>query len=354
MRELPQPLSDHLRLLGLVGAVMVVFIHSTTIKYGAGVDYREGVGRFESLLSHNMFHSALLVFFMCSSFLLFAGEQNTREFASRLRRRFEALVVPYLAWSTLWFMLVLLWRATTGGTWPGTLTSLHEIAVDPIPGHLWFLRDLIVLVGFSWVIRAIPRRALAVVAVLVLVWWLFSPIPTVLSERTAYEIVSNEAICSFLIGVVAARMCAPEQISVFLERRRPLLLLLTILAWIALPFDLTAGSVREGVAMLAGAAAMMLSLPWLRGAAKSKTVQSVSSYGFIIYLAHHPAIGFVNALLIRIAPSSQVWHLLVYVGAPLILIFVIVLVFDQLRAWASSAVAVLNGGRPLLPLRATQ
>jgi hypothetical protein len=353
MRELPRPLSDHLRLIGLVGAIMVVFIHSTTIKYGRGLSYRDGVGRFESLLSHNLFHSALLAFFMSSSFLLFAGAENSREFASRLRRRIGALVMPYLAWSTLWFMLFLLWRAAKGEPWPGIPTSLNEIAVDPIPGHLWFLRDLIVLVGMSWVFRVIPTRALVVVAVLALVWWLLSPIPTVLSERTAYEVVSNEAICSFLIGVVAARMCAPAQVSLFLERRRPLLLLLTIVAWIGLPFDLTAGSLREGVAMLAGAAAMMLSLPWLRGAAKSQTVQRVSSYGFIVYLAHHPAIGFLIALLIRIAPASQVWHLLVYVGAPLILIVVIVLAFNQLRAWASSAVAVLNGGRPLLPLRAT-
>jgi surface polysaccharide O-acyltransferase-like enzyme len=351
--EMPTPLSNHLRLVGFVSAIMVVYIHSTTIKYGNGVD-THAVAAIEFLLSHVLFHVSLAVFFSTSAYLLFSEAMTQTEMVPRVRRRAVSLLLPYVSWAAIWWAVTL-----TFGHYAHALAERADIPwfdalfLQPIPGHLWFLRDLILLVGLSPLLLAMPRRFLIAGACAALCWWLWIETPTVLKERNHwYECVSNESLAWFLLGAVAAREFTSDRIASWLGKPRPWLLALSLSGWLLLPIVPVSAPLLEHLARLFGTAALFLALPWMKRLAASDFLGRLSTYSFLIYLAHHPLIGLVLAVAIRYAASNPWWHLGVYVAVPALLIAAIISVSELLRATLPGVVYVFNGGRKLAPLRA--
>lgn len=347
----PPNVSLHLRLIGLISAIFVVYIHATTLKYGADISWLSPIGRIQGLLSHNMLHVAIPIFFLNASFFLFAGLQGVSPLYERMRRRIYSLLVPYLAWSAFWLILVLGLNHLAGFQlveFDGPV--LRHLFVDPLPGQLWFLRDLLMLVVFSPLVLVMPFRLLVVLTISVLCWWLFEQTPSVLSMRQEwYEVISNEAIAWFFIGAAAARK--PVLTSSLLERGAPITILILLAAiWLVGPYLTLPSQLAHGISIVAGTLFLLFAINPLAPVARHPIVNFLSGYGFLFYLGHHPALGMLESVIIALAPGSVVLHALVYVFMPLFVIAMIVLVFGSLYRLANPIVFILNGGRSLQPI----
>lgn len=353
MQVISEDLSRHFRLLSLMSVIMVVYIHATTLKYAPMLPWNSSVGHLQSYLSHNLFHVALPIFFINAAFFLFLGRDITfSTLFGRQKRRIIGLVLPYLAWAVLWYVLVKAYEVMTG-TIPVSIEGgvLESLILSPIPGQMWFLRDLILLVALSPFFLIIPKQLLVSLTIITLFWWLWDQTPVVLTERKYwYQILSNEALTWFLIGGLLARVIGGNVLSTFLSHRHPKIFVLALLGWGVLPIIPLPGELSHGLSVVSGTLSLGLSLPWLTRMARSEWVGLLSSYIFLIYLGHHPALSFLIAPIIVWANGNVLVHTMVYLIAPCFIVVGIVVVFDLVQRFAPWIVFVLNGGRKIHPV----
>ncbi|WP_050652397.1 acyltransferase family protein [Vibrio coralliirubri] len=348
MNKIPIEVSQHLRFIGLVSSFFIVYIHGTTLKYSDSIGYDTGVGQLQSLLSHNVFHVALAVFFISSSFFLFAGVNGFSSIFQQIRKRGVTLLMPYLFWSSAWLILVYLVKNIFNINLSIIDSSLFwHLFFDPLPGQLWFLRDLIFLVLISPVFLLVNTYALIFFTFMVMAWWLHFGTPTVISLREGYyQLVSNQALAWFLVGCVLAR--EPD---FFLKRIKngvpSYLLVVFALIWIFIPYLSLPGNVAHGISVISGSLFLFLSISLFKRLSGSQVVRFLSSYTLLIYLAHHPALGVIQSFVISINPRSEVLHLATYLFIPGLVILAIVVFFGLVDRFFSSFIFVANGGRKL-------
>lgn len=341
---IPEHASNHLRLISAISAVFVVFIHSTTLKHDAAFGWGSLTGQIQGLLSHNIFHVALPIFFLNAAFFLCHDLEKHGQIWPRLKRRGVTLAIPYLSWSGFWAGLAVCLDVLPELSARGLVNTW---IVSPLPGQFWFLRDLIALMLFAPLVLLLPRSALAVLSLLAWMWWLWDQTTVTLDLRTHwYEVISNEALCWFLIGVLAAR-CAQPVLNWIDTRRSAYLLTVLLVIWLAgskIPFP---GQIAHGLSVSAGTLLLLGASRYMRWLAASRWTTLFAGYGFLIYAGHHPVIGLVQAWLLRGADGNQIWHLAVYLLTPLAIIVVIIGVFSTLFRLSPTIVFMANGGRPI-------
>lgn len=339
--------SQHLKLVSGISAIFVVFIHATTFKYDASIQWNSVVGRVQGLFSHNIFHVALPIFFLNSAFFFFLNAKTFKEVCVRVRRRGITLLMPYLAWSGSWIFLGLCFGFLPDSSGTGLLLSW---VLDPPPGQLWFLRDLICLVILAPLIFFLPTRVLALLSLLTWACWLWSQTIVALDGRSSwYDVISNEALSWFLIGALGARFSS--QVFAWIKKGLPIYLLLITLGiwifgvWVPLPMQ-----IEHGLAVTAGALFLLGTAPHLRAVSSSHWAKILASYGFLIYVGHHPAISLLQEQLIYVISGSQIWHFAVYFFVPILIIIFLICAFSILSRIAPKIVYIANGGRAVTGL----
>lgn len=345
---IPEDASRHLRLVSGISAVFVVFIHGTTLKYDETLGWSSPIGQLQAILSHNLFHVALPLFFINAAFFLFYGLQSIKDLRPRILRRGITLLMPYLAWSGFWVSVGLYFEVFP-------YTSISEVFLNwvlhPPPGQFWFLRDLIALVILAPLVCLTPTRVLAIFGALIWLWWLMSQTVVTLDLRSEwYEVISNEALCWFLIGALGARFAGRVlyQIGAGLSVH---VLALAFGFWVFGPQIPLPMQVPHGLSVTAGTLFWLGAAPFLRTLAAARWTTVFSGYGFLIYAGHHPAITLLQEQLFRGTAGRQLWHLAVYMLTPFTIIAVLLCVFSLLSVIAPKIVYVANGGRPLPDLR---
>ena len=337
--------SNHLRLLSGLSAIFVVYIHGTTMKYSVEPkDWESLVMGTQSFLSHNIFHVALPIFFANAAFFLFLRIGTLSQIWLRIGRRATTLIMPYLAWSGFWLVFVTAFEILPERT---PKEMLYTWTISPLPGQLWFLRDLIMLVLLAPIFCLLPTALIAIGALASWCWWLGNQTMVTLDLRTQwYEAISNEAISWFLIGLLAVRHS--KQTLRMIERGFPqLALLLLALIWIVAPAIPDSSQLGHGLSVTAGTLALFGSAPYLRAAAASRFSVILGAYGFLIYLAHHPALGVTQAWLLQLLGDNQFWHLIVYLFTPTAIIIAIICCFDMVSRFFPLITYAANGGRDL-------
>ena len=151
---------------------------------------------------------AVPFFFLISGFLFFRNLDSNAQLIAKIRRRFLSLVIPYLCWSTLWLIVLGVVTSIESGTDnpirslvpDAPLEWLYVWALDPIPGQLWFVRDLIglsllsplLMIGIRWLGFWLPLG--------INVAWFLVPENVVIEQRAAWEIISISGLAMFTTG----------------------------------------------------------------------------------------------------------------------------------------------------------
>lgn len=204
--------SVRLSKLGFVAALMVVCIHAPAIDSCPtwGLSWW-----FVTFFQNGLCRVAVPLFFMISGYLIFGRYGGRVEYWRLLTKRWRSIVVPFLIWSTLWFVLGRLLNVVANAQhhrslWPICL-SFHGCCVafglDPFNKPLyypfWYLRTLILFVLLSPIIeRIVSKCGLLTIGVCVLVDVLALPQLPVQWESVFDSFMSIRGLAFFVLGML--------------------------------------------------------------------------------------------------------------------------------------------------------
>lgn len=352
----PVCLSQHLSFLSVVGSLMVVYIHATTLKYSSQ-DIMPWVATIQGYFSHGLCHVALPLFFSFSGYLIFLRLGQGRSYFSEAGKRVRSLLVPYFIWSALWLVAIYVGGGLTSLSFGKHAVSFDEVSgvlnswlLDPIPGQLWFVRDLLVMVALSGLLSRAPKWGLVALAAATYSVWLLAPTPTVISSREGWGyLVSTEAASWFLIGAAVARCFGSVTLRNFVETPKALMLACCAGAYVLLMgwkylLGAPLATAWEGVAVSFGWLACFLIYPFCQSGRLYGIVSDFAKFSFLVYLAHYPLLGFLNMILVR-QMDSELGHLFIYMTVPCLLVAGIVFAARQFANYCPKLLSVLDGYR---------
>jgi fucose 4-O-acetylase-like acetyltransferase len=186
---------DLLRFPLIVG---VMFAHADfSVGFVSGLDFGDG-SRFPVYYACSQLFSSVLgsvavpLFFFMSGFLFFRNiDFDGRSYVRKLRSRARSLLVPYLFWILATLLLLVIAQSFRGldafangkhidFTWRYAIQTFWGVApgaqgsrFGPIPGHFWFIRDLMVLIVLTPLVHVYVRKLKVYgVVLLCLLWFL--------------------------------------------------------------------------------------------------------------------------------------------------------------------------------------
>jgi len=168
-------LSEKIRVVSFACIILVLYIHSGFHDYPNEIQGMPFNFALQEAISGMIGRCAVPMFFAISGYLFFRNIENWGELWQKMRRRCRTLVVPYLIACLFPALFALALEAMP---WTGSFVNgsgfsenlakpWHELLwllyVDsdngqPYAFHLWFLRDLIVIVALSPLLLLLIRK----------------------------------------------------------------------------------------------------------------------------------------------------------------------------------------------------
>ena len=350
--------SSRIEILRFPLIVGIVFIHNydTTVSIGHGYigalqssDYVDFVRAF---ISHGIAQAAVPLFFVISGYLFFSGEWSWGSYASKLRRRVNTLLIPFLCWNIVTLAVYAVGECIpnmkmyfTGGTgWPPVksfsllnyMNALFGMAVKyPISIQFWFIRDLMALVVFAPAIHFLLARRLALPFIVVLFgFWFFWVWPV---------LWPNVLACFFFS--LGAYLSRPGKSVAYLDRFGP---------WISVMClgVLILHSVVQSTPVYLDSCVVVFGVPslwWLtelavRTAAVRSRLLRLSGASFFVFAAHQPLLMIIRKVLYKLLlPTTSAAILALYFLIPICLIGLLVLTHGYMQKTMPAFVGFITG-----------
>jgi peptidoglycan/LPS O-acetylase OafA/YrhL len=350
--------SSRIEILRFPLIVGVVFIHNydTTVRLtdgsfglaqnGVWVDF------IRFFISQGVARVAVPLFFLISGYLFFLGGWSRDKYASKLKRRFHTLLIPYLFWNLVVLAYHLVGeeipqaKAYATGLYMQDIHSFslfHNInawfgitAGYPVSIQFWFIRDLMALILLSPLIHFLLARKPALLFLCILFGiWLFLPGDEVW-QNTA------DALFCFCLG---SYLSQTEKNVLYLDKSgfwiSAIFLGLLILnsAFPDSPFVLRKVVIIFGVP----------SVWWLAGFAdrndKWKSwLTGLGSASFFVFAAHEPLLTIFRKLSYKLfAPTSGAAILALYLLIPICLVTLLVALHRCLLKTMPSFLGFITG-----------
>ncbi len=338
--------------------LLVVYIHTTlaaTVVAGADVTT---YGQFpihdalHHLVSEIVGGLAVPTYFLISGFLFFWKEQTFTAsiYKAKLKSRCRTLLVPYIFWSLVWLLVLLvaqtLFPAMLSGknalivdyTWQDWIdVCLANNAMNP----LWFVRDLFLLFVLSPLvyvcIKYLKIAALLPFAIFVCLgynggWTVLGVDPIFFfmwGAYLGYNKINFAAVwrlhrwlfLSVYVLFVVADFCLWFYHSpywVYLHKTSLMVGIVTLMAWVA-----------QGI-----------------HAQKIRSYALLTSSAFFLLAMHNPIVVFLSKLWVLMAsPMTDAKMSIAYLLIPLLLSAVIVLVYALLKRYFPRFTSIIVGGR---------
>jgi fucose 4-O-acetylase-like acetyltransferase len=338
-------------------------LHPRYLQPWTPVDESLSVGAWlQYFLANGLFRFRIPILFAISGYL-FAHHDSRAPHKSRVKRRVQTLLVPYLLWSAIglgltWLMeqypvtrqLVLSASLSPFGPQNPLVShySPSELLLRwlliPVPFQLWFLRSLLIYnLAYPWLLKAIERGSKIYFPIVTLLWML---------EITIQPFFESTGLLFFALGVLLRKrevnvLTPPHWFSV---RWYALLwlVLLTGRTWLAFnsehpPF--IPMLLLHKTAEVLGMAVMWFGADGLvRVAMRQPWFVWLTGFSFMIYALHVPLVNYATEAALRIWPSQQ---LAVFGVLPLAIILLAVLLGAVLRRVVPGLYGLLTGGRGL-------
>lgn len=351
--------SDRLNVLRFPLIIGVVFIHNYDLNMvfaGEVVGVVQGfelIDFIRNIISQGIARSAVPVFFLMSGFFLFLNHSGDDHwFKKKIGQRFKSLLVPFLFWNiaTLLILFVAQSLSVTQSFFSGRnapiasydffdfFDSIFGLTKSPISYQFWFIRDLMLLVLVSPVIKACVTR-IELPFLLILTWcWVF--------EVQTRIPPSIEAIYFFSIGCAISLHNRNLFSLDFLKA--PILIVYTFMLF----FNATIGGALKNIFLykLTVFIGVLFFLCLSKSIVDNKRMRDIflklSASSFFVFAAHEPLLTMLKKIYFKlINPSGQVEVVIVYLFLPLLLIGVLV-VAHRYGSWRFPRVMrIVSGGR---------
>lgn len=323
------------RLLSFLAAVSVVYIHAEN---WAQFGFSEGTNAYAlEWRIIGLMAWAVPYFFMLSAFLFYRNF-TWNVLLQKWRRRIPSLLVPYLAWNTIYFLLfAVLPRipaiAAAINAAPAELTIssvLSGILLHTYDGMMWYLRILILLTLAAPVFYTVLRvRFLGPAVVATLFALMIARVPFPLP--IAYMNWQN--LFYYAFGALAALRFPKLPIK---EIPKPLRTAARFFIPIALLYQYLIGTGLYPFLM------SLLLFCAISGNGKERPAYSAS---FFLYGSHMLVLSFIKKIQFALVPHTPVFMLASYLTAPMIAVAVILPTALLVKKYAPVPWRVLTGNR---------
>ena len=159
-----QYLSDKIKILSFAAIILVLYIHSGFHDYPHEILGMEFNHYLQTVISDKLGRCAVPLFYMISGYLFFQHTSSLDDVWRKIKRRVKSLLIPYII-AALFFPLFLLLieqipyavKMSNNGVILSELSKpIKDVLIDlfvvkdggtsPLAFHLWYLRDLIIIV----------------------------------------------------------------------------------------------------------------------------------------------------------------------------------------------------------------
>jgi surface polysaccharide O-acyltransferase-like enzyme len=346
-----QYVSEKLKILSAVAIILVLYIHS-----GFHDDEIQGMALnhyTQELISTFIGRCAVPLFYTISGYLFFLkvphGLSSIRE---KMQKRVHTLLIPYIITALFYVAFQFLINSIPATSkfvnssilpvlqqsWPRVLVAIFYDYGNgvPVAFHLWFVRDLLVLVllspllyillrhlGWWWVLLTfLPAYAdLDIIPTVALFWFSLGGALTKHSITVKHPKLGLGLLALFL--VLCFLQLFSSELTVWKYFSIPLILLGVAALWFA--YD-----------AFVPASFSLLRHPWLN---------AVGNFTFFVYLFHEPTLNVVRKLLVLVVGKNSLGYLFSYLASPWVFLVGATMAGILLKKLVPRLYAIVVGGR---------
>ena len=358
-------LSRKLSRLSFLGMLTVVYVHSFNFddRYlWAGRPFFEEMNAFnffQILITNGLFRFGVPLFFFRAGMLMAATEEKYTPL-TRLKKRGQTLLIPYLAWSMFGIVVTYYFESRPDlapfaesswlrpfGNLPvhkWDLSQWFESALfHPISFQLWFLRSLFIYsLLYPLLVKGLTWKPKWILGVFCFLW---------ISSFGGIGFIEGEGIFFFTLGIYYFKGgFSEERIRDFFLRYRlywfaiGVVLLKTFLSfqfdYLHLPVYLL-HKIAQPLLVLS----VWFGYDFLLGQVQNSPLEKLSRYNFFVYGAHVPLVYYLTDLLFFQYGKDDSVRFAIFCGLPLVVSAVAILVGFVLEKAVYPVFWVLTGGR---------
>lgn len=335
--------SERIRILKFWFCIMVVFIHSYVVEEPSwlyGIEY---------IISGPIASCAVPTFFFLSAVFLFRKDFSYRE---NVIKKVKSLVVPYFIINTFWVCVMLIAqnieatsvlfsgenKVITEWNWIDWLDAFLGVKTGkPLVFPLWYLRDLMLLNLTAPIIKWMIDKAPRIVLILLGIVMLFN-------IQTNLTIINQCSIVYFSLGYYFVKYGLHfSDIKI-----KPVVISMIYGVSICL-YYLWKNSefvhIINIIVIICGAIFFYVCTTNLRCEKIKKFVLRISPYGFTVYLFHELSMVCLIKVLLKLMPDGSFSLLLIYFGAPIIIIVGSILFCVLMEKYAPLIYEIVTGNR---------
>lgn len=333
-------LSNKIKILSFCSIIAVVWMHSYYLESDkwASVHF---VQKFVALFAD----FAVPLFFIISGFLFFANYREgstTSFFLSKIRKRIRSLVLPYAIWCTLYIATIFIigffvdyntdyFVYCKQGQWWEFLSYVY---LKPAAFHLWFIRDLFMVILCSPLIFLfIKYLPIYVQIICLLSLGVFQFIPIISWGLLWFTIGSmfslNKKEIFYFINPLIAILCLMAYS-------------VTIACFVMLDISLASDRHYAALVILLGVAGIWKGSDCL---CSFNSVNPMLHYTFFIYCSHIPLLNIVKTIIYPWLIDSYIGSILGFLLSPVVTISACLMIGKLLQSKAPTLYRVISGGR---------
>ncbi|WP_455640364.1 acyltransferase family protein [Parabacteroides sp.] len=342
-------LSNKIKYLSFFSILMVVSVHSSYLE-----NYNYKVNNFIQVLlsAQGLCRVAVPLFFAISGYLYFHNiENNICLIGRKMKKRVRTLLLPYLLANLVFASIFLLMHyipqvdrfvnyKMVDEMKESTLGDILVILfVQPMGFHLWFLRDLILVVLCTpvlfYLLKYIPR----ITTILIFFYCFFvhstTGFPYALTWFTIGACLSvTHTDLSFRNNSYSGSVCVVCLLWLLIDS-------VCIAVGVKVPFIIHFAGVVFGVTGVWLLYDYIIKQPSIN----IKYLNVAVQYTFFIYLFHEPGLNVLKKLPPAILGESQWVYLTCYLVVPWLMVVLAIWVGKQLKRFVPGIYSILVGGR---------
>lgn len=341
-------LSNKIRYMSFLSILLVIYIHSY---YLEGNDFE--MNKFIQLFwGQGICRIAVPLFFIISGYLFFCNvDEGVRTVWRKIKKRRKTLLLPYILANIVFVSVFILMHyipqteqfvnspvvesLKDGSIWG----NFKELFWLPVGFHLWFLRDLILVILSTpilyYLLKYIPWITVVVLFLISMI------IPSIADHLFAWAwfttgaclAVTRTSLFSFEYNY-SGYICACGLLFLFLDS-------VCIGLGVDIPFVFHFAGVVSGVVGIWLLYDFVVKRPVIKG----KLLNEVTQYTFFIYLFHEPALNVLKKLPPFLFGQSQWIYLSCYFIVPWLMLVSAIWVGKQLKRFTPRLYNLLTGGR---------
>lgn len=342
---------DRLALIRFPLIVLVVFYHNeaggefTRILQGA-----PAYSFIVDLIANGFAGIRVPAFFLIAGFVFFTNFRPTVGwFRVKISSRARSLLIPLVLWSALWMLVfatvqrVPATASFLSGTsvWSARIAEFSPLRIaQALLGpssqlflyHLWFLRDLFILVLLTPLIYFLIKASRGWITFVLLIAW---------AAGVANNLVANEGLLFFVVG---CHLAVSGTSVFFTDRLGPY----AIACWIVLKaLEPSSSPWLFKPWVLCGVVVVFYLSGWLsRAPAISGFLTHAARYSFFVFVAHEPLLTIVRRLYFKAwAPQTPSDLFAAYFGVVLLTLILLLAFFKLAERLAPRVLHLMTGGR---------